>query len=99
MAPTVADTTSVDQLREAKTATAKKKGFSLKRLLRVVFILVPLGIAGNVIYVVASTDPAVVSHLTQVNTWYLALAVVAVLIRWRRRGRGRICGRACSGIR
>jgi uncharacterized protein (TIRG00374 family) len=55
---------------------------NLKRLLKIILIILPLAVAGNIIYVIIATEPGFLYHLTNFNGWYLTLAVVLVFLPW-----------------
>lgn len=55
---------------------------NLKRLLKIILIILPLAVAGNIIYVIIATEPGFLYHLDSINGWYLALAVALVFLPW-----------------
>ena len=54
----------------------------LKRFLGLVAIIIPLAITGNIVYILLSTQQAVIGQLLQINWGYLALAILLAFIPW-----------------
>ncbi len=55
---------------------------NLRRFLKILLIILPLAVAGNIIYVIIATEPGIINHLKNFNGWYLALAVALVFLPW-----------------
>jgi len=60
----------------------KFNAINLGRFLKIILIIIPLAVAGNIIYVIIATEPGILYHLTNFNGWYLALAVALVFLPW-----------------
>jgi uncharacterized protein (TIRG00374 family) len=67
----------------------KLRDVRLNRLLRPLAVIIPLAIAGNIIYIVAASEPQSLKSLGSYNIWYLILSVVLVFIPWVTHG-GRV---------
>lgn len=55
---------------------------NVRRLLKILLIIIPLAVAGNIIYVIIATEPGILKHLNNFNGWYLAFAVALVFFPW-----------------
>ncbi len=55
---------------------------NVRRFLKILLIIIPLAVAGNIIYVIIATEPGILKHLNNFNGWYLALAVALVFSPW-----------------
>jgi len=67
----------IEYLRQTKFADIK-----LSQLLRPLAVIIPLAIAGNIIYILAASKPDIIRSLGNYNIIYLALALILVLIPW-----------------
>ncbi len=56
--------------------------FKLVRIFRLLAIIIPLAIAGNIIYVLLSSKLATLKALIDFHPGYLALAVIMILVPW-----------------
>lgn len=56
------------------------KRFNFSRLLRIISIIIPLAIAGNIIYVIIAGEPEILRVLSDFKLNYLILAIIMVLI-------------------
>jgi len=59
-----------------------KRAFSLERLFRTAMIVVPLGVLGNIVFTLYTTDRGTFSALGAFPRHYLALAVILGLVPW-----------------
>ena len=66
------------------TPPVQFKPFQLKfsKILKYIFILIPLAIAGNIIYIIVGTKHQILSELGNFNIFYLALAVILAVVPW-----------------
>lgn len=55
---------------------------NLRRFLKILLIIIPLAITGNIVYVIIATEPGILNHLNNFNGWYLALAVTLAFFPW-----------------
>ena len=55
---------------------------NLRRFLKILLVIIPLAVAGNVVYVIVATEPGILEHLNNINGWYLTLAVALVFLPW-----------------
>src|SRR4030067_848062 len=60
----------------------KAPGFNISRVIRIVSIVVPLALAGNIIYVLVATDSLAAQGIGNCNFVYLALAAALVFVPW-----------------
>jgi glycosyltransferase 2 family protein len=58
------------------------KEFKLKQILKPLAIIVPLAIAGNIIYILLASEPNLISKLSNYHIEYLLLAILLVFIPW-----------------
>jgi glycosyltransferase 2 family protein len=57
-------------------------GFTFARVIKYLSILIPLAIAGNILYIIIVTKQSVFSQLTNFNIPYLTLAVLLSFVPW-----------------
>lgn len=69
--------------------TMNLREIRLTRLLRPLAVIIPLAIAGNIIYILAASEPQSLKSLGNYDIRYLILSVVLVLIPWVTHG-GRV---------
>jgi hypothetical protein len=50
--------------------------------LKILLIIIPLAVAGNIIYVIIATDPDILKYLNKFDGRYLALAILLVFLPW-----------------
>jgi uncharacterized protein (TIRG00374 family) len=55
---------------------------SVKRLLRLLLIIIPLAVAGNIFYVVYTTNPKILRNISEFDYRYFALAAIIALFPW-----------------
>jgi uncharacterized protein (TIRG00374 family) len=55
---------------------------NLGRILKILLIIIPLAVAGNIVYVIIATEPGIINHLNNFNGWFLALAVTLAFLPW-----------------
>jgi len=60
----------------------KAPGFNISRVIRIVTIIVPLALAGNIIYALLATNSLAVQGFGNCNFVYLALATTLVFVPW-----------------
>lgn len=66
-----------------KTAGTNGRRLSESSTVRALFVLVPLGIAGNALFTILTTDrDAVASALSSIDPRYLVLALAAAVVPW-----------------
>ncbi|MBD3170714.1 MAG: flippase-like domain-containing protein [candidate division Zixibacteria bacterium] len=66
----------------AKYIITKVNEFNFSRILKILSILIPAAIAGNVIYIFAASEPEILNNLTNYKLSYLFLAAVMVFMPW-----------------
>jgi uncharacterized protein (TIRG00374 family) len=55
---------------------------NLRRILKILLIIIPLAVAGNILYVIIATEPGIINHLNNFNGRFLALAVGLAFLPW-----------------
>lgn len=55
---------------------------SIRRIIRILLVVIPLAVCANVIYLVAVIRPDFITSLITFNGWYLSLALALALLPW-----------------
>jgi glycosyltransferase 2 family protein len=59
-----------------------KRSFNIRHIFRTLAVLIPLAIAGNIIYIVVASEPNILKRLTAFRPLYLLLAIGLVMVPW-----------------
>jgi hypothetical protein len=61
---------------------SRSSGFNIKNLIRIVSIIIPLALAGNIIYIFLASDFSALSGFGNYSLIYLGLATILVFVPW-----------------
>jgi uncharacterized protein (TIRG00374 family) len=67
---------------ETPPVQVKPFQFKFSKIIKYLFILIPLAIAGNIIYIIVGTKHEILAELGNFNIFYLALAVFLAFVPW-----------------
>jgi uncharacterized protein (TIRG00374 family) len=63
-------------------ASFPEKVINFSKIVRILIVVIPLAFAGNIIYILLTSELEILQQLRNYSLWYLALAAVLVFIPW-----------------